>query len=158
MVSEALYAAYDEADSLIRHFTLHASWPVDLAPLESRFLAVSYELGPDSPKAFTKPASRLGLPPIVILDRFLPPADRRLFYAHEVAHLLCAHVGSVRCMDQGGAWIHDRQEAEAWAIAAYLLIPLDAWGWGEALDEVAARCGVPRWLAEKYDRVWTRFG
>ncbi len=157
MAHDAMHAAYDAADDLIRWFDLHASWPVDLSPLETRFVPIELDMGPGMPRAFVRPATRLGMPPLVVLDKALPPAERRRFFAHEVAHVLCGHTGTVRCLDAGGEWIHERQEAEAWEVAAYLLMPLEAWEWGDPVDVVAARCGVPRWLAEKYDRPWVRF-
>lgn len=152
--SDAYSDACDEMDALIRAHDLHDSWPVDLTPLETRFPAVRRDLGADGPRAFAVPPTRAGMPTWIVLDRCLREPRRRVVYAHEVGHALLAHVGSARALDAGGTWLHTRQEGEAWALAARLLIPIEAWGWGDPVADVAARCGVPEWLARKYPGAW----
>lgn len=88
-------------------------------------------------------------PAKIWLREGLCPQDRRLAFAHEVAHHLLGHTGSLplRSVDP---WFHSRDEREAWQAAALLLIPFDAF-WGCAhIEMLSKRCDVPSWLIGEY--------
>jgi hypothetical protein len=156
VTNETLIEALDRMHELVCRFGLHDSWPVDLAPLEALYPVVERDLEPAHPRAFAVPPLSEGGKVWVCIDRCLSPRRRRVLYAHEIGHALLDHLGSRRAIEAGAVWVHERQEAEAWTVAAALLIPIDAWGWGDSASEVAARCEVPEWLARKYPGDWVR--
>lgn len=156
MALECLGEVYD----LIQRHRLHdADWPVDLTPLESEFVPILRQHMPEGVAGFavmprSSHASKRD-PAFVVIDQARHKLERRLIYAHEVGHVVCGHPGTIRNLTVDD-WFHDRQEIEAWTVAALLLIPIDAWGWGDPVEEVAARCGVPVWVAKKYPGIWVR--
>lgn len=141
---------------LIREYNLHENdVPVDLSPLYDLFVPVSavglgltdFVLMPkgDAPLSTLRPAH------VVIADDDDLPWSVR--YAHEVAHAVCRHTGTLR-LGRVDGWFHDRQEREAWQLAARLLIPtrlIYEGGFSDwTKDHIAAACGVPNWLVDLY--------
>lgn len=139
------------ADDLIRTYRLHDAVPVDLSPVEERYPQTIRDLGPNAPRAFAVPPLVPDGAAWVVIDSSVWARDRRILYAHEIAHLLLGHAGSLRVME-GDGWLHDRQEREAWALAAYLLIPGRFVELDDTHDDIAVRCGVPSWLVAHYER------
>ncbi len=144
--------------SLIREYRLHENGvPVDLSPLSNLFVPVTaMEIGTPDFVVMPQGSGDLSMsrPAHIVLadDHELP---WRVRYAHEIAHALCRHTGSLRMIQVDG-WFHDRQEREAWQLAAHLLIPsrvIYEGGWSEwTMSDIAAACGVPEWLVEMYPR------
>lgn len=142
---------------LIDRFGLHDEGvPVDLSPLKEEFVPLVEPIAEMGVRAFAVPPKggvvSLDSPACVVLDEEQPEALRRLYYAHEIGHVLCEHEGSLRTLAVND-WFHDRQEREAWEVASVLLIPT-AQMVGRTAAEVARACGVPTWLAEMYPRWW----
>ncbi len=144
----------EAVDDLIDRHRLHdGGAPVDLSPLEGEFVPVVRELAGSGVRAFAVPpkggAATERSPVHVVLDSGRHRLDRNVLYAHEVGHIVCGHLGSLRTLDAGDWW-HDRDEREAWEVAAALLIPHEAFGWAETARDVARECRVPAWLVEMY--------
>jgi len=146
----------DHVDELIARHRLHdGELPVDLSPLETEFVPLDQELAGAGARAYAVPPRGGEVtgrsPAYVVVDARRVRHERRVLYAHEVGHLLCGHPGSLRSLGVAD-WFHDRDEREAWEVAAALLIPRDAWVGGATPADVAASCHVPVWLAERYPR------
>jgi Zn-dependent peptidase ImmA (M78 family) len=97
----------------------------------------------------------LGRPVVCIISADISTEMQRYVLAHEMGHLMAAHDQVVNlCWDgvighEIGSWMHQRQEKEADMAAALLLLPGRAINACAAdVDELAALCEVPLWLAE----------
>jgi hypothetical protein len=146
---------FDAVSDLIERRRLHVGGvPVSLDGLEDEYLVMEAELAGSGIAAFALPPIGGGIPcpahPAGVgIDRAIAGDERRIVYAHEVGHLLLGHVGSLALKEFSAAW-HEKQEAQAWAAAAMLLIPTELCLGGETVEEIAARCRVPAGLAERH--------
>ena len=139
---------------LIYDYGLHAQrLPIELSPLQELFVPVNADTADTgvlafavSPRGDALPTKRD--PAHVVIDRNLPEPERRLCFAHEVGHVIGNHIGSLRSL-QVNEWFHDKNEREAWEVAAELLVPLEVFMVeGRTTEEIAALCEVPLWLVE----------
>lgn len=80
----------------------------------------------------------------------------REIYCHEVGHLICNHLGSLRSL-KVDEWFHSREEREAWEVAALLLIPTEVFEAGGTPEDIARSCDVHVDLALAFPKYWSRF-
>lgn len=150
------------AQELIAAYGLHTRpvGPVDLAPLlegvEVRVVAL--------PARIEGFALDMGDKLIVTLSESLAPARRRFVLAHEVGHLVLAHSTSLSLCGKG-RWLHNRQEKEATALAAFLLLPAEAVAAGlfhpargSRVEELAALYHVPAEIVLVRRALYAQFG
>lgn len=138
--------------ALIDSYDLHGDGvPVRLSRVEDVYVPWREDLDPIGVAAYSIP-SKHGQPTAmspahVVINSAADRIDQRLLFAHEIGHVLCEHPGSLPHLDLG-EWWHERDEREAWEVAAYLLIPSQViWHYGETVL-IAAACEVPRWLVD----------
>lgn len=120
----------EKTDELIDRHRLHEHGaPVDLTPLNDEFLPLLRPLDDLGVPALAMPpvngTPTADSPALVVLDESRSAQWRAIYYAHEIGHIICGHVGTLRTLD-AGEWWHNRDEREAWQVAARLMIPLDA--------------------------------
>jgi hypothetical protein len=133
---------FDAVSDLIERRRLHEEGDVHLDRLEDEYVLFLGTLLPYGVAAFALPPLRGGeadpAHPAGVGSTARSAGDeRRLAYAHEVGHLLLGHVGSLALKEFSAAW-HEKQEAQAWAAAAMLLIPTELCLGGETVEEIAA--------------------
>lgn len=150
----------ERVSALIEDSQIHAAGaPVDVVPLHRWFVPVV--------RHFADRRVRGGLvwpvdgdisernPARVLLSDRLSDSNRRLYYAHEIGHAFCCHQGTYTVLSLDNA-LNDRQERQAWEIAAELLIPtemvFESIFDGRSSEEIAAICEVPPRLVELYRR------
>lgn len=111
--------------SAIARYRLHDhGTPVDLSPLQECCPITWTDLTATGLVGFCmadRPATDKH-PAKIVLCESIDRRWRPIVYAHEAAHGLFGHRGSLAAasVDQ---WFHGRQERDAWAAAAQLLIP-----------------------------------
>lgn len=137
---------------LIDDYDLHRSGaPVNLSPLEDICPLYIDDLTRMGVVGFcyaTEPASRR-TPATIAVCRSLNREQRRLTYAHEVAHGVYGHSGAMELADIF-PWLEVKQEREAWIGAAMLLIPRSSLYYGNdiSIESIARECRIPTWLVE----------
>lgn len=141
----------DPFDHLITHFGLHDDRHdpfVNLAPCETLF-AIERFAGTRRRPSWALPSGApiptAERPATVFLSDHLSDQAARAIYAHEIAHVLLNHRGTLTLRDLDD-WFNDRQEAEAWAGAAYLLIPPSLLIAGMGTAALASVTHTPPWL------------
>ena len=149
---------FDAAWELVQDHGLHdAGLPVPLNALEDLYVPVYEDLWDTGVAACAIPPSNgmptRATPAHIVMDRSLPPSTRRLFYAHEIGHVICEHPGSLRARHVD-PWFHDRHEREAWEVAALFLIPPQVFAEGWTKDQMATACEVPRQVFDLYPQWW----
>lgn len=144
---------------IVEEFALHEGGaPVRLEPLEGTFLLEFGDLLSSGAIGIAKPPLHDLVPSpfspaAVMVEERLDRGEMRLVYAHEIGHVVCGHAGSLRVASLGRAW-DDKQEKEAWEVAAALLVPMEELVSGDTSAEVAARCEVPVDLVERHPWLW----
>jgi hypothetical protein len=125
--------------------------PVNFAPLDPVFRMI--EVDRDFPFAgFTKQTTN-GFPteehPVEVWIRKARLDEMRMFYIHEVAHLVLEHVGSIplRSMDE---WFHTRQENEVTEAVAMILIPNELFWRYEMVNQIASAAHVLPWIVRAH--------
>lgn len=141
----------DPFQALIARFGLHADDHdplVNLAPCEALFTIERFpgtRRRPSWALPSGAPVPTPQDPAIVFLSDHLADAAARVIYAHEIAHVLYRHQGTVTLRDLDD-WFNDRQEDQAWMGAAYLLIPPLLLLTGMGAEAIAAVTHTPPWL------------
>lgn len=133
---------------LIDQYELHQQHMVNLEPLEALFPRMERDLTDIGIDGFVIPPGvpiSDDNPAVVTVNKRLTRNERRLVYAHEIGHALHGHAGAFR-MDDIDAWFVDREEREAWTIAARLLVPMAAVTELGESRRIASACCVPEWL------------
>lgn len=142
------------ARTLIKAYGLHANEPpVKLAPLEETFPVVLRDLSETGLRAFAYINETDE--PYIVVDENLPEALHKVYYAHEIGHVILGHPGNLQARDVDN-WFETRQERDAWSVAAELLIPRSV---TIGMDEIsphaiAERCEVPVKLVEFLPSGW----
>jgi len=140
---------------LIHHYDLHGRYdaPVDnvnLEPLENLFPMIRRDISVCGMDGYVIPPRgeiTESNPAIITIDRRLGQMYSRLVYAHEIGHALYGHEGAFKMTDIDRRLI-DREERDAWAVAARLLVPLEAVVRHQERARIAAACFVPEWLLD----------
>lgn len=122
----------------------HDDVRVDLSPLHEIY-RIAYFDAPLHLTSYVDPPAK-GLvseanPAIVHLNYNLNDVLRRIYYAHEIAHVVLEHLGSRQTRALHAVY-NDRQENEAWEGAAYMLVTGMAVLTGQTTDRIAEIAGV----------------
>lgn len=133
--------------------------PVDLSPLQECCPVTWTDLTATGLVGFcmaSRPATP-DHPAQIVLCESIDPDVRTIVYAHEAAHGLFGHRGSLAAA-RVDRWFHDRQERDAWAAAAQLLIPPTVTLELIELtpESLAEICGVPHAFAAAALTHWRR--
>lgn len=145
----------DQARILIDQYNLHfrRGRPleyVSLEPLEPLFPLVVRDLsdwGMDGcvipPSGEITPSN----PAVINVHKGLSKQRQRIIHAHEIGHALNDHAGAFKWEEaKMDLWFADREEREAWEVAAMLLVPIDTVVTYQDASRIATICDVPEWL------------
>lgn len=138
---------------IIQTYDLHHDYDaplefVTLEPLEGLFPLIERDLTSWGIDGFVIPPQEPiteDNPAIITVNSRLDWFHRRLAYAHEIGHALYGHEGAFNFseLDQ---WHVDREEREAWQVAATMLVPVEAICIHGDASRIAQICRVPEWL------------
>ena len=157
----------DDVDGIVEEYGLHRGLDpvVDLSPLGDRFPVRFADMsaiglrGLILPPRHGWPAHEENPARVVIDETFEhwqeagSRDELRLIYAHEVGHGIAHHAGPL-VVEHNGLGVQ-REEWEAWKIAARLLIPCWAVNAIENVEMLAQVCRVPLWIATlRTGRTW----
>ncbi len=150
-----MFTIAEYVNDLIDHFDLHGTYnaPVDhvnLDPLENLFPMLRREIASCGMDGYVIPPHgeiTESNPAIITIDRRLGPLYSRIVYAHEIGHALYGHEGAFKMTDIDRR-MADREERDAWSVAARLLVPPEAVVRHEERTRIAAACFVPEWLLD----------
>jgi hypothetical protein len=95
-------------------------------------------------------------PATIYIPRVFQAWERRMAFAHEVAHVMLEHQGSLPLISLLD-WVDDRQENEAWAGAARLLMNPYRFLYGYSIEELAAEAEIDVRLAERHPWFESRY-